>query len=165
MKTKNLIVICITLLIVGILFYPTLYRYEKTSVEGNTFPVRINRVTGYTEYFVLGTWNPEKGQKKKAKGSKLPYDARLKITGNASLRYGDFSGKIYNGSDWTITSITFRVEAKEKDGIVRWDRKFKKSIKIEPLSTSSFSITVTGDEGIGSHVWYIDEIIGYKSKN
>ena len=165
MKTKNLIIICLTLLIAGIIFWPTLYRYERMTIRGNSLPVRINRLTGYTEYFVLGKWVPERDQEKKQKGTRIPHEVRSKITGNASLSYGTFSGNIYNGSGWTITNITFRVIAKEKDGSVRWDRKFNKSIQIDPLSTSYFSVAVTGDEGIASYDWYIDEVLGFKHSN
>lgn len=148
-------------MIAGIIFWPTLYRYDKISLSGNSFPVRINRLTGYTEYFTLNKWVPAEGHKKKIKGIKVPSEIRSEITGNASVGLGSFSGKIYNGSNWTITNITFRLRVKEKDGNVRWDRKFNKSIQITPLSTSSFSIPVMGDKGIDSFDWNIVEVIGY----
>ena len=75
-----------------------------------------------------------------------------------------FNGEIYNGSDWTVTSVTFRVLAKEKSGVVRWDRKFKDTIRINSLDTSFFAITVSDAEGIGSFDWSIDEVFGYKAK-
>lgn len=162
-ETKNLIIVCIcaTLLISGVVFWLTLYHYDKMTIDGNSIPIRINRLTRYTEYFVGGKWNPEKGHGRK---KKLPANVQAEITGNASLSYGSFSGKIYNGSDWTVTELIFRVVAKEKDGSIRWDRKFKKSITIEPLSTSSFGISVTGNEDISSFDWYIEEALGYKVK-
>jgi len=104
-----------------------------------------------------------KKEQNKVKSTNIPYEERSKITGNASLSYGTFFGRIYNGSsNWKITNITFRVIAKEEDGRIRWDRKFNGSILIDPLSTSSFSISVTGDEGIGSFDWYIEDVLGYK---
>jgi len=164
MKTINLFIICVcvTLLIAGVLFWPTLYRYDKI---GNSIPFRINRLTGYTEYFVDGKWNPEEGHEKFISQT-LPIDARVEVTGNASFDYphGSFSGKIYNGSEWTITKFTLRIVAKEKDNSIRWDRKFSESKTIKPLSISKFSISVTGDENISSCDWYIVEVLGYKGK-
>jgi len=54
--------------------------------------------------------------------------------------------------------------AKEEDDSIRWDRKFSESKTIEPLSTSSFSISVTGDEGVSSCDWYIEKVLGCKGK-
>jgi hypothetical protein len=163
MRTKNVVVICITLLIGGIVFWPTLYRYDKMTIRGNSLQVRVNRLTGYTEYFALGKWVPEKGHENKREGTSIPLEERLKITGNAALRYGTFSGKIYNGSSWTISKVTFRVKAVETYGTTRWERQFNESIQIDPLTTSYFNITVTGDEGIGSFSWQIDEVLGFKT--
>jgi len=164
MKTSNLFIICVcvTLLIAGVLFWPTLYRYDKI---GNAIPIRINRITGHTEYFVDGKWNPEEGHSKFTIQT-FPVDERYKVTGNASLDYpyGAFSGKIYNGSEWTITEFTLRIVAKEKDKTIRWDRKFCESKNIEPLTTCDFSIAVTGDEGVDSCDWYIVEVLGHKGK-
>jgi hypothetical protein len=162
MRTKNIIVICVTLLIAGILFWPTLYRYDKMTIAGNSLPIRMNRFTGHTEYFGHGKWVPEKEQVKKLESSRIPFEEKSKITGNASLGYGSFSGKIYNGSSWTISSLNFRVKAKEKNGSIRWDRTFNESIQIASLSTSSFYVAVTGDEGIDSINWSIDEVLGFK---
>ncbi len=173
MKTTNLIIIfvCITLLIAGVLFWPTLHRYDKVAIRGNLSPIRINRLTGYTEYFEDGKWNPEEEHEKITiqtfvNHASLPADEQAKVTGNASFDYphGSFSGKIYNGSEWTITKFILRVVAKEKDDSIRWSRKFSKTMTIEPLSTSSFSISVTGDNGVSSCDWYIEEILGYKVK-
>ena len=52
MKTINLALILGFALLVGILFYPTLYHYEKHE----TSLLRINRVNGYTEVFTTSGW-------------------------------------------------------------------------------------------------------------
>ncbi len=163
MRTTNLIVICITLIIAGVIFWPTLYRYDRITIRNNSLPLRINRLTGYTEHFVLGEWVPEKSQEKKNKNSGIPSEEIVKITGNASLSDGYFSGKLYNGSSWTISDITFRIIAKKKDGTIKWNRDFNKSIRIDPLTTSLFSITVIGDEGIDNFDWLITKAFGFKA--
>lgn len=163
MNTKNIAIICATITLIGIFFWPTLYRYDKMILEGNTFPVRTHRLTGYTEYFLMGEWIPQEGQQSRKKSKILPFDEQIKVAGNAGLSgYGSFRGKVYNGSSWTITDMIIRVIAKEKNGSVRWDRKFKEAQIISPLSTASIYITVTGDENVASFEWNIEEIRGYK---
>ena len=173
MKRKNLIIVCIcicaTLLIAGVLFWPTLYRYDKTTYGGHSILIRINRLTGYTERFIGGKWYPERGHEKKEKKKKeiqrLPANEQAKITGKAGLtKSGLFGAQIYNGSDWTVWQLIFRVVAKEEDGSIRWDRKFKRSITIDPLSAKSFYIGQTGDEGVPYFYWNIEEALGYKVK-
>jgi len=161
-NTIVLITICLFLLICGILFWPTLYRYEKMTINGNSFPVKINRINGDTQYFVLGKWLNTKDNGEKIKSITIPEEEKDKITGNASLSYGSFSGKIYNGSNWDVTEITFLVKAIEKNGNLRWARKFISSVYVQPFATSSFNISVTGEEDIGSYEWFILEALGYK---
>lgn len=163
MNTKSIAIICAAVILIGILFWPTLYRYDRMTLQGNTLPVRTHRLTGYTEYFLMGKWIPQEGQQSSKKSKMLPFDEQIKVTGNAGLSgYGSFSGKVYNGSSWTITDMIIRVIAKEKNGSVRWDRKFKEARVISPLSTASIYITVTGDENVASFEWNIEEIRGYK---
>jgi hypothetical protein len=164
LKTSHLIVICTTLLTAGALFWPTLYRYDKVISGGTTVPIRMNRLTGYTEIFLGREWIPEETEKNSSM-QMLPGNEIVKIAGNASLGFGSFSGKIYNGSNWVIKQLRFRVVAKEKDGSVMWNRSFNESITIKPLSTDSFFIDVTGSEGVASYDWYIDGALGYVDKD
>jgi len=99
MNTKTTAIICGTLILVGILFWPTLYRYDNTTLHGNTLPVRSHRLTGFTEYLLMGKWYPQEGQKIRKNTKLLPSQEQNKVTGNASLAYGSFAGKIYNGSN------------------------------------------------------------------
>lgn len=165
MNTKSIAIICATLILIGLLFWPTLYRYDKMTLQGNTFPVKTHRLTGYTKYFLMGRWIPQEGQKRSKQSDILPVGEQTKVTGNAGLSgVGSFRGKIYNGSSWTITDMIIRVIAREKNGNVRWERNFKETQIISPLSTASIYIEVTGDENVASTEWYIEEIRGYKNE-
>jgi hypothetical protein len=116
---------------VGIPFWPK-YRYEHL---GRTL-VRIHRVTGETAILVGGTWKTPETPEQPRKAQSFSWEAQSKVTGNASLSgFGSFSGSLYNGSDWTVTRVLFRVVAKEADGKVRWDRKFAHEMHVKPLST------------------------------
>jgi hypothetical protein len=164
MNTKTSIVLCVTWLLAGVLFWPTLYRYEKMDFQGLSTLVRINRLTGHTEYYMLGHWVAEKPQKKEKASQPLPSVEKALVIGKASLGSKILNGEIYNGSDWTLTSVTFRVIAKEKSGSVRWDRKFRDTIRLNPLAATYFAVTVTEAEDIGSFDWHIDEVLGYEGK-
>ena len=164
MNTKNLLIICVTLLIAGVLFWPTVYRYDKIDFQGLQTLVRINRLTGYTEHYMLGQWIPEKALKKQRKSEPLPSWEKSLLIAKATLGFNMFNGEIYNGSPWTITSVTFRVIAIEKSGSVRWDRKFKDTVRIRPLATANFAVTVSEAEDVGSFDWHMDEVLGYAGK-
>jgi hypothetical protein len=62
MNTKIIAIICVTVILIGILFWPTLYRYEKITSQGETILVRINRLTGYTECFLGRRWVPQEDE-------------------------------------------------------------------------------------------------------
>ncbi|UCB48887.1 MAG: hypothetical protein JSW56_17500 [Deltaproteobacteria bacterium] len=164
MKTRNLLIVCVTLLLAGVLFWPTLYRYDKIDFQGLSTLVRINRLTGYTEYYMLGQWVPEGLVEKQRESQPLPSAEKSLLIAKASLGPGLFNGEIYNGSNWTITSVTFRVVAKEKSGGVRWDRKFRETVRLNSLAASNFAVTVSEAEGVGSFDWSIDEVLGYKAQ-
>jgi hypothetical protein len=103
------------------------------------------------------------GGESRQKEQELPYAEASKITGEAGLSsYGLFSGKLYNGSDWTVTRVIVSVSAKEEDGTVRWSRDFSEALTIKPLTTVSFSVTVTGDQRIKEAPWNIKKVFGYK---
>jgi len=172
MKTRNLVVVCITifviLLLIGILFWPTLYRYEKLMVDDKTpVLVRTNRLTKYTEKYNIanGKWvSTVKYQRKSSVNvQELLYEERARITGYARLLYGSFSVDVYNGSDLTIKKLRFRIIAKEKNGSVRWDREFDSDTFISPLSTGICYFFVGDTDIIGSQCdWYINKVWGYK---
>lgn len=135
--------------------------YIMTSSQGIAY--EVDRKTG-NSWALIGERKiqQESPDVKERQERPLPYDERTKVTGNAGLNYGSFSGKIYNGSTWIITRIVVNVTAKEQDGSVRWARDFSDDVKINPLETGHFSVTVTGDEGVKDAPWNIKEIYGYQ---
>ncbi len=90
----------------------------------------------------------------------LPYEQAEKVTGNAGLQYNSlFGGTIYNGSDYNLRHITVEITAKEKDGTVRWVRKFVDDLYIAPLTTGALQISVGGAENAELE-WAIVEVKG-----
>ena len=123
----------------------------------------IDRKTGDTWMLRGGNKTPHKWPKSKAKSVEelSPFET-AKITGNAGFNFGSFSGKIYNGSSWTITKIIVTVTAKEENGSTRWTRDFAEDIEIQPLTTGYLSISVTGEQGVKEPAWSIKSVWGYK---
>ena len=123
----------------------------------------IDRKTGETWMLRGGTKTPHKWPQPTAKTvEELPPFEIAKITGNAGLGSGLFSGKIYNGSSWTVTKIIVTVTAKDENGSTRWTRDFARDIQISPLTTASLYIEVTGEQGIKEAPWTIKNVWGYK---
>ncbi len=134
--------------------------YIMTSSKGIAY--EVDRKTGKS-WALIGTRKiaQESPDIKEKSERPLPYAERAKVTGNASLSYGSFSGKIYDGSSWTITRIVINVTAKDEDGSVRWCRDLSDDLEISPLETGHFSVTVTGEHGIKDSPWYIKEVYGH----
>jgi hypothetical protein len=123
----------------------------------------IDRKTGETWMLRGGNKTPHNWPQSRAKSvEEIPPFDSAKITGNAGLGSGLFSGKIYNGSSWTVTKIIVTVTAKEENGSTRWTRDFAHDIQIPPLTTASLYITVTGEQGIKEAPWTIKSAWGYK---
>lgn len=107
MNNKSLIaIIFIFALVIGFCFWPTIFRYEKMKIGNEEVPLRINRLTGSTEVWALTNWVQES---KLGDPEALSEEELSKLTGNCSLEQGFFRGKIYNGSDFHLSSIEFRV--------------------------------------------------------
>lgn len=160
-RSVALLVLCGLLLLVGVLVWPTPYRYEKLQQGRDTILMRIHRLTGKAEQYVYGRWLSTQPDQPERRPQSLPMVELTKLSGNAGFEgRGIFSGKLYNGTSWTITEITVRIVAR---GIRKqlWDRKFVAQVHAPRLSVSRFSFQVTGDEEVVDFDWYILEAKGY----
>ncbi len=163
MNIKIATIICATLFLVGILIWPTIYRYDRVTINGNVLPIRMNRLTGFTEYYNPGKgWVSEQRRQKSKNIVSIPAEEKekVKVTTNwyninmLSNGTGFFDAKIYNGSSWTVTGIVFRFKMKG-DKIIKligWST-------VYPLSMGNVSIQ-SNEEGLLD--WEIDEIRGYR---
>ncbi len=135
--------------------------YITTGSEGVAY--EVDRKTGESWGLRGGLKILQQGKgESRQKEEELPFAAASKITGNAGLSYGQFSGQLYNGSDWIVTRVIVSVSAKDEDGTVRWSRDFSEAVTIRPLTTEYFSITVAGGQGIKEAPWIIKKVFGYK---
>jgi hypothetical protein len=129
-------IICITLIICGALFWPTLYRFDKIKYADYQLPIKLNRITGYTEILYPNGWRTVSYEIQV-----LPINEKDKIT-----IHGYFDGKghyefdIYNGTAWTIKKIRLSIGAKERQGKDRWRKIYEPPVNVGPFSKSSSSI-------------------------
>jgi hypothetical protein len=137
----------------GWLVWPTLYRYDHetlgTRQASETLLVRINRLTGDTE--VLGPH----GWSRPLSPQAVPSEGLTKviITTASFDDSQNLVGNVYNGSDWTLTSLTFRVIAKRllpgkglEDATLVWDRQFRDDdVYVTPLAASTFRVRIGED--------------------
>jgi hypothetical protein len=139
MKGKNIIIICAlicaTLIVCGVLFWPTLYRYEKI---GGKLPVRINRLTGYTEILSISGWERKVSNKEI---QEIPKEEIGKIeTRGAFDGEGHYKFDVYNGTHWTIRKIKLSIGLKDGNGKKLWQKVYETMANIRPFSTGSCSI-------------------------
>jgi len=166
--------ICILMILIGLFYWPTLYRYAKLTEKGNTYPIRINRITGHTKIFFLDygwvlpgnifknvTLIPVEQELSIYEIEKLKAKASIDASG---LGQRSFFVELYNGSGWTIKGITVAIQIKEKNGTVRWDRKYKLRLSIAPFTSGKADTEVFDALDIGSFIWAIVEAKGIKTE-
>ena len=167
---KTLVTVALILAVaalVGWYMYLENNRYELVGTQKG-IAYEVDRRTGTTWTVYPGSKKVhEEPSSQNADRSLLKFsDADVnKVTGNAGLSYGSFSGKLYNGSDWIVREVIFHVAAKEKEGETRWTRRFRKKVTILPLTTTDFNLNVVGDKGIGSIDWGVMEVYGNPLSN
>jgi len=149
---KTLIAVIVGIVTCGILagFYVWSIHhrfYILSSSQGVAY--ELDRKTGETWTLYKGKKMRHRGDVAKESAETIPPLEASKITGNAGFSgFGFFSGKLYNGSEWTITKVVFTVTAKEDGGAIRWTRDLVDNTEVAPLMTESFAVSVTGDQGV-----------------
>ena len=136
MKEKNIIIICalifVTLIAGGVLFWPTLYRYERI---GGEFPVRINRFTGYTEILYMSGWEREVSN---TEIREIPKEEISKIEIRGTFDTGiNYKLDVFNGTNWTIRKIKLSIGLSDAN-----NKLYETMANIRPFSTGSCSITL-----------------------
>jgi hypothetical protein len=131
----------ITLIILGALFWPTLYRYEKLKNGEATIMIRLNRITGYTEilYPSVG-WEP---LRKVKEIQVMPQEEVKKITikRNFFVSESDYGVAVYNGTPWFVKKIRLSLTLKHKDKLGSLQEGiYEIPIEIPPFSTNDSCI-------------------------
>jgi hypothetical protein len=167
MHGRTVIVVVVAICVLGGLagYYMYLANNRYYIIGGDRgIAYEVDRVTGRTWSLIVGTKKEHQNPAGADESLKqLPWSELAKVTGNAELGSGVFSGKVYNGSAaWTIKRLVFRVTAKDKGDVERWTRDLSDDITIAPLETQGFFVTVTGDDKTESSSWTISAAYGYE---
>lgn len=162
MREKQTIIIgasvCVTLIVVGIFFWVTPYRYEKVKFDKYTLLVRINRLSGYTEILYTDGWR-EKVREKQT--SPIPKEEIAKI----EIR-GDFDGEghykfvVFNGTIWTIKKIRLSIGTVYPKDKAMVQRIYEIPVNVSPLSVeNSCSIILMNyaPQTFGGGKWVLEE--------
>ena len=162
-KTAVWVAIVAAMTILVCYYMWSVHRRYYIMVAAQNIAYEVDRKTGET-WMLLG---PKKTKQEIAGATKrnaleLPTEAAHLVTGNAGLRYGFFSGRLYNGSDWILTRVIVNVSAKEEDGTVRWSRDFADDMLIQPMTTGALSISVVDDRGVKDVEWSLKKVYGYR---
>lgn len=169
MNNKTLISVVAIIAFAGLIgwyIYLQNVRYSVSGTQGG-IAYEIDRKTGDSWTIYPGTRVKNTGgnqERDTEEYKKFPVDEQIRVTGSANLSYGSLSGKLYNGSNWTVKEITVNVKAIEKDGNTRWNRQFRDLVTIAPLTTESFSVKTVGDSDIGSFEWSLVQVNGIPPK-
>ena len=125
--------------------WPTPYRYDRiVSKDGESFPVRTNRLTGNAERLSPNTgWIPmqpiARPPLEKRKILTAPEIARLEITQcKGDILPTQITCYLYNGTRYTITDVTLRLVIKGGDKVV--DRLYDEPVNI-PWGLSPNQVT------------------------
>ncbi len=163
--SKSAIIIITILLVAGLIGY---YLYlENNRYEISTSPLgiayQVDKKTGQTWMIQGGTKIPHDQTKLTKEATAFPSQERRKVIGRALsfISGGSFKGKIYNGSNWEVSEFTVELQVKEKDGSLRWSRKYRVSINLLSLQAETFFIEVIGQGTYRDFSWNIVEIKGY----
>lgn len=173
MNTQKAAVLTTAFLIVGGLigywFYLEGNRYTIINTGAPGVAYQIDKKTGKTWMIRGGVkteqFDPEQERLiNESLTQRLPIEEWSKVTGNAGFsRYSDtFDGKLYNGTEWVITKFIVKVKCMNADKSERWTRDFRVDKVIQPLTTESFSVAVTGQQGDPKYEWSISDIFGRK---
>lgn len=157
MRIRSLLVVASLAFAFALIFWPGLYRYDVLKMGDNSIPVRTNRLTGQGEMFDGGAWHgdPPEGEQP---STNLPSGELRKLSGKAYLHGSSFYAEVYNGSEWTVTEIEYRIRALNpprgnpahvrpnySDSLVRTfpdSKVFRDGEIIAPLSNADVSFTV-----------------------
>ena len=148
--TKNVIAFAfagiLTLLLVFWFIWPTPYYYTEIRLSDNTYPVRIQRLSGATHMLLPTGWiNLESDRGLFAESSTaIPADDISQLSGSARIRGSSFIADIYNGSAWVVTNLEVQLTVKPHATFTLFSRRYRiwctrAGNRGEPLTSSTYS--------------------------
>ena len=109
----------VSMLLFLLLVWPTPYRYDHMTVQGNVLPVKTYRLTGKTEFLTPSGWREVDERSNGRQEEQLPSQDLAKITGTYQIENIGKDGRItfqaYNGTEWTVTTIRIEIDVTHGD--------------------------------------------------
>jgi hypothetical protein len=146
-----LVLALLIVLVSGAIFvWPTMWRFDHLTSSGDTFPIRIHRITGRTEILLGVQGWVETGEASKPsvatealvpkESLSVPIEELAKLDGNLSItHYGWIHLDIYNGTARRLRQVQVRVVVSAKDGTESMNREYAISTA-DGESLSSFRL-------------------------
>lgn len=97
------IVVCFAFLV-----WPTVYQYEHIEASGTSYPIRIHRLSGQTDFLTPSGWK-RRGGATNAKLLSLPASELPKLQGDANFYTNELSCTIYNGTEYRINELVVNI--------------------------------------------------------
>lgn len=163
-KSHGLAVVgSVVLLLLVIFFWPGLHRYDTLRLDGNSYPVRTNRLTGHSEIF-RGRWYPERGRSAQTPEKELAIAlGDLEFRGELT-NYGWFKGRVYNGSSARLRHLFIRGNAGRTADGIRWTRVLELNVNVPPRSSSDL-LSEMKDQGLYDVTWTLERATGSVSNS
>ena len=112
----------------AVFVWPTRFRYDRMKLNNSEIPVRIDRFSSRTEVLYPTGWQEIKGPSVSRSGQRasLPPEAAAKVSGECSMTSYDeyLNCEIYNGSSWTIRTISVSVSVFDAQGVSILSREY-----------------------------------------
>ncbi len=134
-------------LCIMVFIWPTKYRYERVTQGNNTHLVRINRLSGLTQFFdvSLGWITPEPEDWVISEPrAPLSADKIARITGTVWVGFDRLQFYLYNGNDFTVGEIVFSITKYGPTNNILWEREYKVEGTMSPLKERTYEIRIVG---------------------
>ena len=129
LRVAGLLALVALVAVLGLYVWPTPWRYDHVVLNGNTYPVRLHRISGVTEV-LLGTrgWTVTDQESSKSVARKddiVPAEELRKIDGRLSVTdYDWIEADIYNGTARQLGELRVRIIITNPDQSQVLDREY-----------------------------------------
>ena len=153
LRVAGLLALVALVAVLGLYVWPTPWRYDHVVLNGNTYPVRLHRISGVTEV-LLGTrgWtvtDQESSESVARKDDIVPAEELRKIDGRLSVTdYDWIEADIYNGTARQLGELRVRIIITNPDQSQVLDREYTlSSTGGGALSSSRYIASCAGGSG------------------
>jgi hypothetical protein len=176
-------VFLITIVLMGLFLWPTMYRYDDLKLDSLTIPIRTHRFTDEAQIFVRNrgwvTVEPDQQDKQEQKSepknkptsptvSWLPSNELDRLESEAYITRYDtgiswFHLELYNGSSWLVYGLIVQVDVDNIEGSEKLSREFElvdSNKYATPLSNHKYQVDLGYTWPEGEMSWKVKRAWG-----